>query len=89
MLCTSNLWKAARKMSVAACQNAYMDLAYQGVLVEVRRMNVPGVLHDLGYINPTHVKLHIPYDFVPPAAPSPQAKAQGNAKAYAQLVDNC
>ena len=71
--------EGGRKVSASARRNAYIDLSYRGYMAALKRLNVPQTLEDLGYIDPTKVKLRIPFQFVPPAAPVPAPKPKPKA----------
>ena len=44
--------------AVELCSSAYM--------AAVKRVNVPPIFKDLGYLNPANVKLRVPFQFMPP-----------------------
>ena len=56
-------------LTAAQCRNAFVHLAYRGLCAAEARINVPHVFKDLGYIDPSKVKLRIPFEFVPPPVP--------------------
>ena len=45
------------------------DFAYCGLCAAEARIDIPGPLKDVGYLDPSQVKLRIPFDFVPPPVP--------------------
>ena len=71
--------EGGRKVSASACRNAYIDLSYRGYMAALKRLNVPQTFQDLGYIDPTKVKLRIPFEFAPFAAPLPAPKPKPKA----------
>ena len=56
-------------LTAAHYRNAFVHLAYRGLCAAEARINVPHVFKDLGYIDPSKVKLRIPFEFVPPPVP--------------------
>ena len=71
--------EGGRKVSASACRNEYIDLSYRAYMTALKRLNVPQTFQDLGYIDPTKVKLRIPFQFAPPAAPQPAPKPKPKA----------
>ena len=70
------------KLTAAKIKISFVELCYSGYMAAVKRVNVPQLFKDLGYLNPAYVKLRVPFQFVPPvevvqpaAAPKPKPKA--------------
>ena len=56
-------------LTAAQCRNAFADFAYRGLCAAEARIDIPGPLKDVGYLDPSQVKLRIPLEFVPPPVP--------------------
>ena len=70
------------KLTAAQIRNSFVEFSYSGYMAAVKRVNVPQLFKDLGYLYPADVKLRVPFQFVPPvevvqpaAAPKPKPKA--------------
>ena len=75
------------KLTVAQQRDLFVEFCYSGLTAATANLDVPPILWDLGYINPSKAKLRIPYRFAPPevqpqnvAAAKPKPKPKAGAR---------
>ena len=81
------------KLTAAQQRNLFVEFCCGSLTAATTSLDVPAVFRDLGYIDPTKVKLQIPYQFVPPQVHkqvqlqgAPAAKPKPKPKAAARKL---
>ena len=58
------------KPTAAQARNLFVEFCYNGLVPATSTLGVPKVFQELGYIDPTKAKVHVPFQFLPPAVPA-------------------